>query len=307
VADVSAEGEPDVDGLLGWALLKDSSFTLDAVSGRLLNATSGNAPGPASAWQQLPVRKKSAMLVLEIPGQNGQPGGIVIDTGSGDGVDLAPAKWREWRAAHPTAPATLHAYYRALPDGLHVREMVWAEELTVGPLTLTNVTVEEADAVFSAVPGYVATLGLAALRRQNVVVDGEKGIAYFSRQQVPAKAFPHNRLGAVFVPGDRPHDPLVAHVAASSPADEAGIRNGDILLKVDGDDATQWLMFPYPQSWLKFSAGTKLALTLKRGDKEFAVTVTLRDILGPGALTPKPSLYSRPAQRADPAVETVKP
>ena len=67
---------------------------------------------------------------------------------------------------------------------------------------------------------------------------------------------------------------MFAHVAAGSPADEAGIRNGG--------DATK---LPTQQSDLKFPAGTKLALTLKRGDKEFAVTVTLRDILGPSAAT----------------------
>ncbi len=294
VVEMPADAELDIDGVLGWAQLQDSFFTLDAVSGKLLSATRGNVPGPASAWQQLPVRKKSDVLVLEIPGQNDQPGGIKLDTGSLTGVNLAPAKWREWRAAHPTAPTTLDAYYSPSSAGLIVREVAWAEKLTVGPLTLTDVTVEEADATFSTVPGYVATLGLAALRRQTIVVDGEGGMAYFSRQQIPAKPFPHNRLGALFVPGDRPHEPLVAHVAAGSPADEAGIRNGDVLLKVDGDDATKWQMFPYPKGESKFPAVTKLGLTLKRGDKEFTVTVTLRDILGPGV---PPADLSQPAAR----------
>lgn len=303
VADMSEDAELDIDGALGWAQLQDSFFTLDAVSGRLLSAARGNVPGPTSAWQQLPVRKKSDVLVLEIPGQNGQPGGIKIDTGSSRGVELAPAKWREWRAAHPTAPTTLDAYYMPLSAGLIVREVAWAEEVTIGPLTLTDVTVEEADPTFSAVPSYVATLGLAVLRRQTMVVDGERGMAYFSRQQIPPKPFQHNRLGALFVPGDRPHEPLVAHVAAGSPADEAGIRNGDVLLKVDGDDATKWQLFPYPKGESKFTAGTKLGLTLKRGDKEFTVTVTLRDILGPGL---PPAGLSQPASTV-PVPDNVQP
>ena len=39
-----------------------------------------------------------------------------------------------------------------------------------------------------------------------------------------------------------------------------------------------------------------IVLTLKRGDKELAVTVTLRDILGPGAAPaePKPTPAPKP-------------
>ena len=87
------------------------------------------------------------------------------------------------------------------------------------------------DSEVALVAGYAATLGLAALDRQDVIMDGKNGVVYFARQPSSVKPNQHNRLGADFVTSDLQHDDLVAHVAAGSPAEMAGIRNGDLLLK----------------------------------------------------------------------------
>jgi hypothetical protein len=267
--------------------LRNNFFVFDAASSKINVSGSGKPPKPAAAWQPLSLQKNAKVLILEIPRSKDQPGAILIDTGMPNGVNLAPAKWREWRAAHSAEPTTLEAYFTPGAAGLVVREVSWASELAIGPLKLTDVTVQEASPVEAAViPGHEATLGIAALRRQNVVVDGKNGMAYFSRRQNPAAPLQHNRLGAIFAPSDMQHDPLEAHVAAGSPADAAGIRNGDELLKIDAIDATKWrtdpAVLPLGKFWQR-PAGTTFILTLKRGDKEFALTVTLRDILGPGA------------------------
>jgi hypothetical protein len=317
----------DVDGVLGWGSLEGNFLlTLPAGSHKLTIAPANEAtlvaelkllgvgsldlkvapldlwggpvdkaPDPAQAFQQLRIRKDSRILVLDLPAQTGPPGGILIDTGDDGGVSLAPAKWRDWRAAHPTAPITMDAAYFPAA-GIVVREVAWAKELTVGPLTLTNVTVQEAE--LSAMPdiaGYAATLGLAALDRQDVIIDGKNGVVYFARQTAPVKSIQHNRLGAAFAPRDMQHDDLVAHVAAGSPAEMAGIRNGDLLLKIDAIDYTKWRTDPSLSNGHKLEqpAGTTVNLTLKRGEKEFTARVTLRDILGPGLdSTAKPSPVS---------------
>ena len=78
---------------------------------------------------------------------------------------------------------------------------------------------------------YEATLGLAALKRLDIVIDGKHGIAYLRPKKTPPLPYQHNRLGADFIPQDSHNDDLIAHVANGSPAYEAGIRDGDILLK----------------------------------------------------------------------------
>jgi C-terminal processing protease CtpA/Prc len=96
--------------------------------------------------------------------------------------------------------------------------------------------------------------------------------------------YKHNRLGAVFVPRDLQSDDLIAHVIVGSPAYEAGLQDGDILLKEDGRDVTNWRTGGTPNTpFREQPAGTKLELTLKRGDKIFKTTAVLRNILPPDA------------------------
>jgi hypothetical protein len=288
VIDIPASLHQDVDGLVGWGPMRSHFFIFNAASSTLKIDDTGHPPTPAAAWQPLPVRKDAKMLVLDIPGPTNQPGAILIDTGSPNGVRLSPARWRAWRAAHADAPVTLDAYYTP-GIGLVVKETAWAKELTLGSLKLSDVPVQEAVVEVLMISGYEATLGLAALNRQNIVIDGQNGVAYFSKTTLPIPSPAHNRLGAVFVPSDMQHDPLEAHVVKGSPAEAAGIADGDILLKIDDLEVTQWRSNPAVMPMTRFwerPAGTKMVLLLKRANKEFTSTVTLRNLIGPDASMP---------------------
>src|SRR5208283_2607688 len=110
-----------------------------------------------------------------------------------------------------------------------------------GALLLTDVPVGEANpAQFTlGAAGYQASLGLAALKRLDMVVDGGHGVAYLRLRRADAPPYEHNRLGAVFVPPEVHQNDLVAHVVPHGPAYEAGIRDGDVLLKIDKLDVTE--------------------------------------------------------------------
>ncbi len=283
VANVPAGMTSDIDGVLGWAPLRNNIFTFDAVNLHMSNSEA--VPADALHWITLPIRASSASLVLETPGPAGHPGVLPVDTGMSEGVALAPAQWRAWRAAHPQAPRTLNAYYMPAA-GLVVNEVAWADDLPLGPLTLHGVPVREANAIETgnAGPDYVGTLGIYVFKRTNLVLDGKGGEAYFQPLTTAAPEFQHNRLGAVFTPRDMNSDPMMATVLPGTPAAAAGLQTGDVLLKIDDLDVTKWRttpgILPLSRFWQK-PAGTKLTLTLKRGDKEFQAAVTLRDLIGP--------------------------
>ena len=165
---------------------------------------------------------------------------VAVDTGSDLGVKLLPQKWREWKAAHPQQPTTLNAYY--MPGaGLVAKEESWAGKLSFGYMVLTDVPVMEANVAEVGIggSGYEGTLGLAALKRLDFIVDGRQGIAYARARKTPVPPYEHNRLGVVFVPQESRSDELVAQVVDGSPAYEAGIRNGDVLLKIGELDVTK--------------------------------------------------------------------
>jgi S1-C subfamily serine protease len=128
------------------------------------------------------------------------------------------------------------------------------------------------------------------LKQLKLIVDGNGGFAYVKPNDSPLPAYQHNRLGAVFVPSTDDADPLIAQVAKPSPANEAGIRNGDVLLKINDLEVTNWRSDPKVLPLSRFfagPAGTELKLSLKRDGKTFVATARLREILAPKAAQQK--------------------
>ncbi len=275
-----------IDGIFGWPLVMDNILQIDAVkdAAEFLQDVPGDP-----AWMKFELLTNSDFLDLGMLAKNGTKIVVSIDTGSSDGVKLAPPIWRQWKAAHKHSPTTLSAYFTPAL-GLVIEEESWAKEISLGPLTLTDVPIMEADKAdidlgsFSDTR-YEATFGLAALKRLDIVIDGKHGVAYLQFKKTPPLPYEHNRLGAVFVPHDLQSDDLIAHVIVGGPAYEAGIRDGDILLKEGERDVTNWrdpnikINTPFCEQ----PAGTKFELTLKRGDKVFTTTAVLRNILPPDA------------------------
>ncbi len=287
VFQIPSHFHPSVDGIMGWSTLKDNIVLLDAVGLDILPA---KVPESSSSWIKLPVQTNSGVMALEIPGVKGEEVTVLFDTGSAYGVKLNPQTWRQWKTAHTNQPITLIAYVSP-SIGVVVKEEAWADKISLGSLVLTGVPVMEADAADVAVGSlshtqYEATLGLAALKYLDIIIDGKDGNVYVRPKKTPPLPFEHNRLGAVFVPRDSQNDDLAAHVVDGSPAYEAGIRNGDVLLKIGKLNATKWRtnpkILPLSRFW-NSPAGTKLELTLKRGDKVFTTTAVLRNILPPDA------------------------
>jgi hypothetical protein len=271
-----------MDGALGWSTVKQNLMQFQAIDHhvKLLRKISS----VVNSWTKVAVKKDADVLLLEVPKKDGTAI-IFVDTGSDHGIHLAPAKWREWTATHPNRASTMNAYYTPAA-GVIAKEETWAKTLSLGPLVLEDVPIMEAQPAELAMVGtnYEATIGLVGLKRLNLIVDGRNSIAYMRPTKTAAPAYEHNRLGAVFVPADTSHDDLIAHVASNSPAHKAGIRNGDVLLKIDDLDVTDWRHDRRVLPMSRFFArgpGTKLALTLKREDRTFEVGVVLRDMLSP--------------------------
>lgn len=272
-----------LEGLLGWPDFRHNVMHFEE---RAVTALARIPPATAT-WLQVPLRPNARTLSLTMPGAGSGPKAIEIDSGGVHGVSLNTEEWQQWTARHPHRPRTLDAYY--MPGtGLRVQEITWAEAISLGPLTITGVPLREANVTeVGMAPMYRATLGLAAMRRLDLIVDGKADVAYVRPKQNPAAVPRHNRLGAVFVPADVDKtDALIAVVLAGSPASEAGIRDGDVLLRVDAVDVTKWRSDPagLPGRFWTLPAGTSLPLELRRGTEAVQTRVTLRDLIGPGLM-----------------------
>src|SRR6185437_15258909 len=266
VADFSVP--MDVDGCAGWALFKNGIFQIDAAAGVIKGLP--RVPRESRDWTKLRVRRNSDVLCLEMPGPR-KKGIILVDTGDAGGVSLSPLRWQTWTNTHPERAKTLKAYYMG-GSGVVVGEESWADTFGLGPIELNDVPIEPASpsdmAVGSPEAPYQATLGLTALQRMDLIIDGKSGVAYVRPRTGPFPPYSYNRASAVFVPrhpGRDKRSDLVAHVLEGGPAYQAGVRDGDIVISFDGQSPGAWHEGPTTASSTR-PAGTKLKLTLKRGE-----------------------------------------
>lgn len=63
----------------------------------------------------------------------------------------------------------------------------------------------------------------------------------------------------------------------NSPAEKAGVKSGDVIVKVDGKSTKDWTL-PEAVSKIRGEKGTQVKLSLARGDKTFDMTITRDEI-----------------------------
>jgi hypothetical protein len=273
------------DGAIGLGVIGTRMIELDAAQRRYRFLQ--RAPKEEAGWTRFNIMTNFDILVLERPDSREGRDVIIVDTGmQGGGVSLDTERWHLWKTAHPDQQVTLR--FGFLPDaGVFVRECAWAEKLSLGPLELDGVTVEEADPLTSkiAAKGHAASFGLAAVNRLDFIVDCKHNVAYLRPRKTPPPPSDPARRSLAFVPRDGRSGDLVARVVDGSPAYNAGVRNGDALLKVDDRDLAAWRASP-GDGWLinprtSFAVLTTsslakggLKLTVKRGDETFRANVS---------------------------------
>jgi hypothetical protein len=279
VMDVPAYLRADIDGFIGWNSMSNCVVHLD-FEGKIFEF-SDDLPAEVKHWTKWKLVPISEVLLFESTKAT-EKARIGIDTGLQDGVRLSTKRWETWRGERAKQAATISADWSAA-DGVLVQEVLRARKYTLGGLALEEVPVTVMSASMDAGFDHAdAVLGLFALKQLKVVIDVRNGVMYTSPIAHPFADYEYNRLGALFIPNNPDTDnDLVAHVIEGSPAYRAGIRTGDILLKIGKIDETKWRTESSdlrPSRFWSMPAGTKLKLTLKRNDQHYETTVTLEEV-----------------------------
>ena len=281
IAEIAPGFASALDGLVGWPNLSKSILHLDW--GKRVLETLPEVPDRALQWRSFRRYRPPGIdvLALQATESGNSRQAIYIDTGDPGGVRVSSALWREIISQHPGLPTAIDGYYTPAA-GCVLTTICWVKDLKLGAIELQDVPVSEAPKALQQWPSYLATIGLYGLTRLELVVDGKHNRAYIRTKPDYSKAYDYNRSGGTFLPVDNRSSDLVATVLEPGPAYEAGIRDGDKLLRVNGRDITGWRTDPSitegPSAFQK-PAGTKLNLTVLREGQPRDVTVTLRELL----------------------------
>ncbi|HWB58198.1 MAG TPA: tetratricopeptide repeat protein, partial [Chthoniobacteraceae bacterium] len=283
--DVFSFLDAEADGLLSW-----NDF--NAGDGKVLRIDAGKGsletidpPPDLAQWTKWNLASDSDILILE--GKTGD--GTVrigVDTGDEAGVALNADRWKQFRAAHAAQPATVAGGWFPAQH-MAITEILRSAELSLGEMTLKDVPVRE------MVPGQGgfskcdAVIGLYALSGFEFIIDRKNGVAYTRPIAHPADQYSYNSIGAIFVPKDidNPKDnDLVAYVMKGSPAERAGVRNGDIVVQSSFTDAKDWRSDTENSQVQSpdHKPGSKLTLQLKRGAKSLTITMVAEDLTPSG-------------------------
>jgi Tfp pilus assembly protein PilF len=265
--------------VLSWTLFTNNILQLEAETGRIILLQ--KLPVNIGKWTKVPMVPHSGVLALNIGDEN-RPEVLLVDTGSSDGVFLPTNSWRKWRADNRKQPATLNSY-GGLDSVLRSPVECWAKTLKLGVITLTETPVQEATEAESAPhpTNYTGTIGVAALKRLDFIIDDPNSVVYVRPKLSPAQPYDHLRDGIAFLPDEMQTNELAAHVLEGGPGWRAGVRDGDLLLRIDDYVVTNWHTDTNFVKRQNLKPGTALRLTLARGTNVFNTTVVEEQILGP--------------------------
>ena len=122
-----------------------------------------------------------------------------------------------------------------------------------------------------AIPVNMAKNVMEQLKEHGVVTRGWLGVHIQTVNQDIAEQFGM----------DRPYGALIGGVEKQSPADKAGLKQGDIIIKFKGQEITQMTMLPTLVG--QSSVGEKVTVTIFRKGKEKNIVVTLGELKGEDA------------------------
>jgi len=232
----------EVEGILGFSALNRYAVTFDFAHGALEIALNGprKAPGPGGARVPMDMLGGQALVDGKVDGV--KAGSFILDTGSW--ITFVPADVGRKIAAVKRVPGI--SFVGA--DGRVLEaEAVRARSLTIGaarvdrPVVLYATSGGEADPVgLTLASGERGVLGANVLRRFRITLDYPRNELVLD--PVPASAQDEDAIaqfglvgpGIVLRAAER--GMTVRHVVAGSPAAKAGVKPGDRVLAIDGEE-----------------------------------------------------------------------
>ncbi len=266
-----------IQGLIGYEVFKRFVVAIDYERGRL-TLTVPSAFAYEGTGAVVPFTFSGT--VPEVEGEiDGLPGRFHIDTGSRSSLTiLAPfARAHDLKARYAaTVEAVTGWGVGGAARGLVARGGV----LKLGAVTVERPCVElslQAKGAFA--DRYVAgNVGAGTLKRFNVIFDYGRRRMIFEPNAGYSGPDGYDRAG-MWLNMSGSGSFLVADVTAGSPAAEAGLEAGDLILALDGRSPDRLPLWKARSELRSRPAGTKVKLRVRSKGREREVEIVLRDLI----------------------------
>jgi 2-alkenal reductase len=231
----------------------------DEVSDIAVVQVSGKVPAPLTFGDSSTLKPGEPVLAI------GSPLGAFSNTVT-EGIVSATGRNFPYQSGGPQVYDNLVQHDAAINPGNSGGPLLDLQGNVVGVNTLGIPTDDQGQPVqglFFAIPSNTVQTIVEKLIKDGKVVYPFLGVTPVSLDPVTAAA---NDL-----PVD--HGAYIEEVSPGSPAAEAGIEQGDIILAIDNDQIDQNRSFT--EALFSHQPGDKVSVTLQRGDKQLTTDVTL--------------------------------
>jgi predicted aspartyl protease len=267
----------ELDGILGGDFVRRYVVELDYERDlmRIYDPTGFQYEGAGTALQLSFVEGIPYVeLKLALPNGKSVIGTFLVDTG-GDMPALLNKQIVDRDGLADQLPTLNETGYGL--GGKTARVALRASTLSIGPFELERPFVGIANDPARADQKATGLIGMEVLRRFKVTFDYSRSRMYLKPGPRVGEAFVYDASGLALRARRPSFSPYVSRVTESSPAQEAGLKPGDLLLELDGR-STPGLSLEVIRHVLK-DPGNSHTLTLSRSGKTIKTVLRTRERL----------------------------
>ena len=274
-----------IDGILGGDAFKHYVTQIDYRKQILTLTKKEHFQEPGSHYHRIPLRLKEAKPLLNatvtLENNARVPVSLLMDTGSG--IPLLP-----YANTHPNLSIPEKTILGQLGKGLggyllgymgRIKQLDLPSNLEFTNVLASFQRLDSASQIFTQNNERNGILGNQVLRRFDVIIDYPDSVLYLKPTRSYKQKFNYDRSGMlIYAIGHNLKDFYVNTIIPGSPAEEADIREGDLILKIRGLPASLFDLTSINRMLMK-RPGKKIKVTIERNGERMEKTFRLRDLI----------------------------
>jgi hypothetical protein len=266
----------DMPGMVGFETFRRFVTRFD-YGAHIVTLISPESFDPKDAGTAVPFKFNGNMIEINAT-YAGNPGNYTIDTGSRSSLTFTTP----YIAAHDLfRGATLVDAVTGWGVGGPTRSRVLhGKPFSLGAETVQSPVVEVSTDKAGATidPAIAGNIGAGILKRWIVTLDYGHQVMYLKPVAAPVEDLDtFDRAGLWF--NQSAEGFAVVDVTKGAPADRAGFKPGDVIVGVNGTPASALKLYELRKQLRDEAPGTVVTFTVRRGDTQQSVPVTLRDLI----------------------------